>query len=119
MNNRIKVYVKDDGPGVSKAKFPELFKMFSDISDDTNESSTSGFGLGLAISKSMIESVYGDIKLERSDSGATFSFTVLENIPRISPTNLSVVQEKEINNSKQLLLDHPFSVHDISTKQQF
>ena len=49
--------MSDDGPGVSKEKLPHLFQMFSDFSDQ----STSGFGFGLAISKTMIESVDGTI----------------------------------------------------------
>jgi signal transduction histidine kinase len=71
-NNQILVKVKDTGAGIDPEIFPRLFSKFA------TKSQTGGTGLGLFISKSIIESHAGKIWAEnnRDDIGATFYFSL-------------------------------------------
>lgn len=69
----VRVSVRDSGAGIHPDIFPRLFEKFSSMTDRG-----SGTGLGLYISKAIIEAHGGRIWCENnSDSrGATFSFTL-------------------------------------------
>ena len=71
-NNQIFVKVKDTGAGIDPEIFPRLFSKFA------TKSQTGGTGLGLFISKSIIESHDGKIWAENNsdDKGATFCFNL-------------------------------------------
>jgi two-component system, OmpR family, sensor histidine kinase VicK len=71
-NNQILVKVKDTGTGIDPEIFPRLFSKFA------TKSQTGGTGLGLFISKSIIEALDGRIWAEnnRDDIGATFYFSL-------------------------------------------
>jgi signal transduction histidine kinase len=65
------VSVKDSGPGIDPEIMPRLFTKFA------SKASTGGTGLGLFISKSIVESHGGKIWAENNpDEGATFSFSL-------------------------------------------
>ena len=69
----VTVTVKDTGRGIPDDILPNLFTKFS-------SKSLSGTGLGLFISKSIIEShngkIWGENNFSRGESGATFYFTL-------------------------------------------
>ena len=69
----VTVTVKDTGRGIPDDILPKLFTKFS-------SKSLSGTGLGLFISKSIIEShngkIWGENNFSRGESGATFYFTL-------------------------------------------
>jgi two-component system sensor histidine kinase VicK len=67
----VKVSVKDSGKGIDPEIYPKLFHKFATKSDR-------GVGLGLFISKSIVEAHGGSIfgKNNKDSSGATFSFTL-------------------------------------------
>lgn len=69
--NLVKVSVKDNGKGIDPEIHPKLFRKFATKSDR-------GVGLGLFISKSIVEAQGGSIlgKNNKDGSGATFSFTL-------------------------------------------
>jgi signal transduction histidine kinase len=69
--NLVKVSVKDNGKGIDPEIHPKLFHKFATKSDR-------GVGLGLFISKSIVEAQGGSIlgKNNKDGSGATFSFTL-------------------------------------------
>ena len=86
----VEVSVKDTGPGIAKEDLAKLFKKFGRLDSSYTALSTSGgTGLGLYISKSLIELMHGRI-WAHSDGvgrGAIFSFslpiatdTVLKNV---------------------------------------
>jgi two-component system OmpR family sensor kinase len=67
------IVVTDDGPGVTPGELARLFDRFHRGSA-ARESEAPGFGLGLAISKAVIESQGGRISAESaSEGGAQFS----------------------------------------------
>lgn len=84
MSNEVKVIVKDTGTGIHHEVFPKLFSKFVTRSDR-------GTGLGLFISKSIIEAHGGKIWAESNSQqeGATFIFT----LPLLDETNVKHIEE--------------------------
>ncbi|MBI4457972.1 PAS domain S-box protein [Candidatus Uhrbacteria bacterium] len=76
--NFIEVSVNDTGPGISKENQLRLFRKFGSIRETFIRSKEYGSGLGLYISKLLIEAMGGEIWLKKSSPGAgsTFSFTL-------------------------------------------
>jgi two-component system sensor histidine kinase VicK len=70
-NHQVIVSIKDEGPGIDPSVMPRLFTKFASKSEK-------GTGLGLFISKSIIEAYDGKIWAEnnRDEKGATFTFTL-------------------------------------------
>ena len=71
----IRVEVEDDGEGVAPADAPRLFTPFDRLGQQ-NRARTEGTGLGLALSKRLIESMGGRIGHEAPEKGARFWFTL-------------------------------------------
>jgi two-component system sensor kinase FixL len=68
--DRMQVQVADTGPGISDEIAPKLFQPFV-------TSKASGMGVGLSISKRIIESHGGELTVARNDAGgATFTFSL-------------------------------------------
>jgi PAS domain S-box-containing protein len=75
-SGRLKVEVADTGPGISAQAAARLFQRFSQV-DASNSRHHGGAGLGLAISKGLVEMMGGEIGLESTPGrGSTFWFTV-------------------------------------------
>jgi signal transduction histidine kinase len=70
LKNEVRVYVEDSGPGIPEDIEDALFNSFVSIRQD-------GLGLGLAISRRIIETYGGHISAEnKPEGGAVFSFTL-------------------------------------------
>merc|ERR1711965_973277 len=65
-NNNIIITIDDDGPGIPKNEYQNVFKPFYKI-DKGRADSKSSVGLGLSISSDIIKSHGGNIMLEKSD----------------------------------------------------
>jgi signal transduction histidine kinase len=75
-SNELLFYVKDTGLGMDQNKKDLVFDRFTKIEDDSSRLYR-GAGLGLAISKSLVELLGGKIWVESSPSiGSTFYFTI-------------------------------------------
>lgn len=76
--NRFKILVKDTGVGIPEDKQDMLFRKFSTVMKTFLRTREYGSGLGLYISRMLVESMGGEIKLERSvpGEGSTFSISV-------------------------------------------
>lgn len=86
------VSVRDTGPGLTREQIGRLFRPFSRV-HDTTKSSVAGSGLGLYISKSLVERHGGAIAAESAGPGhgSTFRFTVpLRDSGRRPPTPAGV-----------------------------
>jgi PAS domain S-box-containing protein len=65
-----KVFIRDVGPGIEENSASRLFEPFY-------TTKAGGMGMGLAISKDIVKSHKGEIRVEsNTDKGTTFSFTV-------------------------------------------
>lgn len=68
------VSIKDDGVGIAQENLPKLFQKFSQI-DSSSTRKTGGTGLGLIISKGIVEEHGGRIWVDSKEGeGSTFSF---------------------------------------------
>jgi len=77
--DHIKVLITDTGRGIPEDGQKLLFRKFQQASNSIlTRDTTRGTGLGLYISKMLIENMGGKINLENSelDKGSTFSFTL-------------------------------------------
>jgi signal transduction histidine kinase len=75
----LKISVTDTGQGIPVANQPLLFRKFQQAGDSLLTRGTAkGTGLGLYISRLLVEGMGGQMLLERSDvgKGSTFSFTL-------------------------------------------
>ena len=56
----VQLSVKDNGVGMNKVEIKNLFKLFATMKN-TRESNTQGVGLGLCISRMIVETFEGEI----------------------------------------------------------
>lgn len=75
-NNKMLAYVKDNGVGIPEEYQKKIFEKFIQVKDEKHEA-TGGVGLGLAISKEIINAHGGDIWVtSKQGEGTTFYFTL-------------------------------------------
>ncbi|SDO20320.1 GAF domain-containing protein [Vreelandella arcis] len=71
----VKISVSDTGPGVDSTRFGELFEPFNRL--DAEESHIEGTGIGLSITRELVEHMHGQIGVDSQPGhGATFWFTL-------------------------------------------
>lgn len=71
-----RVVIEDDGVGMSKEFLPRLFEPFSQ-EHNTSTSSSQGTGLGMTITKQIIDLMGGEINVESEEGkGTRFTFTL-------------------------------------------
>lgn len=76
-NKFIQFTVFDTGIGINKDDIPRLFQMFSMLSNEKYCLNKSGTGIGLSISKMLVEQLGGEIKVESEvGSWTKFTFTI-------------------------------------------
>jgi signal transduction histidine kinase len=68
-SDAVKVTVSDSGPGLSPETMESLFRPFATTKPQ-------GMGLGLAISRSIVENHGGHLVVEAAERGAVFAFTL-------------------------------------------
>jgi len=82
-NNKVKLLfeVTDNGIGISEEQQKSLFAIFEQA-DGSNTRKHGGIGIGLALSKRIVELMDGDIWVESElGKGAKFSFTCILEVP--------------------------------------
>ena len=100
--NRLHISITDTGIGISKKGLEKLFKSFSQVDGSTTRK-YGGTGLGLVISKRLIEALGGDISVEsEEEQGTKFSFyiDVESSSKSLTPYRSSILKGK-----KALILD--------------
>lgn len=74
--HRVKVSVRDEGPGIAEKEMPHIWKRFYRI-DRSRDRKGGGTGLGLAIVKEIIEAHGESVAVSSAPGqGSTFSFTL-------------------------------------------
>ncbi|MBI2830333.1 MAG: PAS domain-containing sensor histidine kinase, partial [Chloroflexi bacterium] len=72
----VEVSVTDSGEGIPPEELPNIFERFYRV-DKSRNRATGGYGLGLTISKRIIETHGGKIEVQSEvGKGSRFSFTV-------------------------------------------
>lgn len=74
--NDFEIEVYNDGTPISDENKDRLFKKFSRLHDTAESRKAPGTGLGLFITKEIVERLGGSIRLERRHCGNSFIFTV-------------------------------------------
>lgn len=72
-DNQVRFWVKDNGPGLSAEAQARLFKPFTQLENST----TTGYGLGLSIVQRIIEKLGGQVGVDSAgvpEQGSVFSF---------------------------------------------
>jgi CheY-like chemotaxis protein/two-component sensor histidine kinase len=69
------VSVRDDGIGIPAASLPSIFDMFSQV-DRSVERNTGGLGIGLALTRGLVEMHGGTVAAESPGEGEGSTFTV-------------------------------------------
>jgi two-component system sensor histidine kinase KdpD len=100
--DHVQVSVTDNGPGIAPGTETAIFDKFT---RGAKESPTPGVGLGLAVSKAIIEAHRGKIWAEPvAGGGARFVFTLpLGNPPAV---DLAAVEARAVNANAPSLDDH-------------
>jgi len=69
--------VRDTGPGISAAERDQIFDPFVQADDAPDERSSEGLGLGLAVSRDLVEAMNGTLTLDSTvGEGSTFTVTL-------------------------------------------
>ncbi|MDH5300794.1 MAG: ATP-binding protein [Gammaproteobacteria bacterium] len=77
VDNQVKIYVRDQGPGISDPFKDRIFSRFSQADGSDDRPVQKGTGLGLAISKKLAEDMGGSVGFHNNpDKGATFYVTL-------------------------------------------
>ncbi|NLK28643.1 MAG: hypothetical protein GX306_09925 [Clostridiales bacterium] len=91
--------IADTGIGISPEEMDKLFKSFTQV-DGSYTRQFEGVGIGLTISKMLIEAMQGNITVESEKGmGTTFSFSI----------HLSIPSEKNKDESRNLLKENTFN----------
>ena len=87
--SRLEIIVKDTGRGMSKEQLDNLYTKFYRREED-KDSDIKGVGLGLAITKSLVDLMEGTINVESEENVGT-TFTVRLNQKIIEQNNIEVL----------------------------
>ncbi|MFO8000637.1 MAG: two-component regulator propeller domain-containing protein [Marinilabilia sp.] len=91
--------IKDTGKGIKKEEQPMVFNHYHSINSNTHK--TGGFGIGLSLTKSMIEAHKGSISLASDPGkGTNVSFSI--------PVNRNTFDKNEIGENKQYQIPSTF-----------
>ncbi|MEK8029423.1 ATP-binding protein [Ideonella sp. DXS29W] len=88
----ILIDVCDDGIGIAEGALPEVFRMFSQLHSSA-ERSSAGLGIGLALSKGLVELHGGSIAVRSAGAGAGSTFTVRLPIGEAAPAVAPAVSQ--------------------------
>jgi len=74
--NYIEISVKDSGIGISEKDMPYIFERFY-RADKSRTRASGGMGIGLAITKAIVEAHSGNISVESTEgAGSDFKITI-------------------------------------------
>ncbi|WP_338044692.1 ATP-binding protein [Paenibacillus periandrae] len=83
LNDTVSIFVEDTGTGISKTKQAAIFGYFEQFNQPIPEDGYTGMGVGLYISRKLVEQMEGDIRVDWSEvgQGTRMMFT----LPSVAP----------------------------------
>ena len=98
------IRIKDTGIGIGKEKQQLIFKEFTQAEDNT-EKKYGGYGLGLTISKKLLELLGGNLTLSSTvGSGSTFTIELPIEVAPKKITPIAETQEDNLKNQSSVLI---------------
>lgn len=103
--HKIKFIVKDTGKGISEEALPNIFSAFQRLDEGMNRG-IEGTGLGMAITKNLLDEMNGTIEVEsKLGEGSTFT-VVLWQQEGIEEENAQLIEEVDnLNDIKVMVVD--------------
>lgn len=104
---KITFKITDTGVGIEQHDFEKIFEVFTKVhKDDTFYTNTTpGAGMGLAISKFIVNAMNGDIFIERSDAtGTIFVFNIILD-DETDVNKILKMHESELKNKVAIIVD--------------
>jgi signal transduction histidine kinase len=84
--DRVRIDVRDTGPGISPDHLPHVFDRFYQISGDDRRKRPGGVGIGLALAKELAELHGGTLSVSSTlGEGTTFSLSLRRGVEHFSP----------------------------------
>lgn len=118
----IKFYVRDTGIGIDKGTQKIIFERFTKIESDSGQLH-GGAGLGLTISKRLVELLHGEIWVESTfGKGSSFYITVpapsnqydeISNTPPLRKQNAATIDSLNIRNKVILIIEDDPSNYEL------
>ena len=102
-NSNLKFTVQDTGIGIDKNYLPNIFDPFSQ-EDDTTTSKYGGTGLGMAITKNIIDMMNGTITVD-SEKGVGSTFTVILPLKDSDRADENITEEFSAKDFSVLIVD--------------
>lgn len=98
---RLKISVVDSGKGIREEDLEKLFVMFQRI-DEVKNRSIEGTGLGLNITKRLVEMMDGEIRVSSSfGAGSTFEVEIPQKIASIEPVGDFALKFRQVGNQAE------------------
>jgi len=91
-NNNVKFYVKDTGIGIPKNEADKIFSRF--FKGSNNYTTIRGMGLGLSLTKQLVEMMGGDICFETEENTGSTFYVTLPFIEQITPSDEKITVNK-------------------------
>jgi signal transduction histidine kinase/GGDEF domain-containing protein len=99
--NMVVISVKDSGIGIPEDQLEKIFEKFHQVEDSLRRS-IAGTGLGLTITKGLVEALYGKIWVESEiGKGSIFSFTLLTSKGEKKGVHFQVTLDREFQRAKE------------------
>ena len=99
------VVVSDTGPGISEQQIDQIFEPFQQVVTEQNQPN-SGVGLGLAITRQLVETLGYELKVESTlGNGSDFILSIPKSLPASRKASAQAVEKFDGTELRALVID--------------